>query len=249
MLIGAPDFDTAWEDPTRNIERITRLFARAQARGVELLVLPEMALSGFSMNPENAFEPRAIEFFSELIENSKVAVVFGHVEKYASGYYNCASFISPSFGPLTYAKRKLFTYAGEAKHYFPGKDALTFEFEGISISLNICYDLRFPELFRDNLPAELMIVIANWPTPRASHWYSLLRARAIENQCFVLGVNRTGSDRLKIDYTGAGSVLYDYNGDESKSLYWDSLLLWKIERKELEKLRAWRAAFPALNDI
>ncbi len=249
MIIGGAAFDIAWEDPAKNMEKIAYIFDRAFENHVELLVFPEMSLSGFSLNPEKTYIPDSEVFFGGQVRRTSIAAIYGHVKRERSGYVNCASFLSTDRGPVTYGKRKLFTYGDEHRSYFPGSQARSFIHRGVEISLNVCYDLRFPELFRENVPAELMVVIANWPTTRARHWEVLLRARAVENQCFVLRVNRTGSDGNGIEYSGTESMLIDHNGDEIEVERIGELLIWELKDEAMERMRAWRRKFPALEDM
>jgi len=249
MIIGGAAFDIAWEDPAENMEKIAGIFDLAFEKHVELLVFPEMSLSGFSLNPEKTYTPYSDSFFSGQVRRTSIAVIYGHVKRERSGYVNCASFLSTDQGPVTYEKRKLFTYADEHKGYVHGRQARSLVYRGVEISLNVCYDLRFPELFRDNVPAELMVVVANWPAARARHWEVLLRARAVENQCFALGVNRTGSDRKGVEYSGTKSMLIDHNGDEIEVEKVGELLIWELKDEGVERMRAWRRKFPALKDM
>ncbi|HOI62825.1 MAG TPA: nitrilase-related carbon-nitrogen hydrolase [Mesotoga sp.] len=249
MIIGGAALDIAWEDPAKNMEKIADIFDQAFKKHVELLVFPEMSLSGFSLNPEKTCTPYSDSFFDGLVRKTSIAAVYGHVEREESGYVNCASFLSTDLGPVTYGKRKLFTYADEHKSYVPGRQAISLIHQGIEISLNVCYDLRFPELFRENVPAELLVVIANWPSARARHWEVLLRARAVENQCFTLGVNRTGSDGKGVEYGGTKSMLIDHNGDEVEVEKVGELLIWELKDEAVERMRAWRRKFPALEDM
>jgi predicted amidohydrolase len=249
MLIGGASLNTFWEDPEGNLESMAGCFEEAVALGVDLLVFPEMTLSGFSLDTSRTYLDNTVHRVREMVERFAVSIVFGYVEREESVFYNSASFISPGDKVATYRKRKLFSYGGEEKSYSPGNLPLRFSFQELSASLNICYDLRFPELFRDNIPVELMIVIANWPSRRSFHWETLLRARAIENQCFVLGLNRSGEDGNGIKYGESKSMLVDYDGAEIDYSCGSSIHVWEIDTIMLERLRNWRQMFTAIRDI
>jgi len=238
-----------WEATEINMKIVERLFSEASTAGAELLVFPETTLSGFTMNPEKAYESRAHTFFKEQVDHWKMPAIYGYIDREDSKYFNCAAFLTPGSRPLIYRKKKLFSYGGEDSVYTAGVSRLSFNLTGVTFSVNICYDLRFPELFRDNLPSEIMIVIANWPERRAHHWLALLKARAIENQAFILGLNRTGVDGNGTKYDEAFSVLFDHDGNEVPFEAEKGLLLWDIDYEMLNILRDWREKFPALKDI
>ncbi|RLL82958.1 nitrilase-related carbon-nitrogen hydrolase [Mesotoga sp. BH458_6_3_2_1] len=249
MRIGGVPLNIVWESPEINMKIIERLFAGASEAGVELIVFPETALSGFTPNAEKAYVRDACGFFKKQVDHWGIPAVYGFIDRRDSKFYNCAAFLSLDSEPLIYRKRKLFSYGGENIVYSPGDTNLSFKMKNIHFSLNICYDLRFPELFRANLPAEVMIVIANWPEKRANHWQALLKARAIENQSFVLGLNRTGVDGNGIEYDEAFSVLFDQDGNEVPFEAEKGLLLWELDYERMSILRDWRERFPALKDI
>lgn len=171
-----------------------RLVIEARQKNCDWILFPEMTLTGFTMQPEK-FSPNAdLTYFKSLSIKYSIGILFGYIGEINGQYQNKMAVLS-SEGKLLmdYAKIHPFSYGEEAKHYIGGNDIIVASSGSAAISGFICYDLRFPEIFQKaSKQATIIFVIANWPEPRISHWYTLLRARAIENQCFILGINRTG---------------------------------------------------------
>jgi predicted amidohydrolase len=206
LKIRAVQSDILWEDPQGNLDKLSQLLKEA-APG-ELVVLPEMFATGFSMRPEKIAQSTAGDIVSWMRENSADKLVCGTVAIEEEGrYFN--RFLACFEGEViaTYDKRHLFSYAGEDKHYTAGNSLSVFEYKGWKIKPLICYDLRFPVWSRNTEAADLMIYCANWPKVRIQAWNALLPARAIENQCFVLGVNRVGVDGNANEYDGNSALL------------------------------------------
>ena len=186
--------------------------SRAASTGARLVVLPEMCTTGFTMEPERWAEPLDGPSFARLSTMAAVNdvwVMAGVAMRTDTGYANVAAVFNPE-GSLvvTYAKQRLFSFAGEEEHYLAGIVPAVIDIDGVRVSPFICYDLRFPELFRAAAPwSDLIVVIANWPAARRPHWDALLPARAIENLAYVAGVNRTGTAG-GLQYDG-GSAAYD----------------------------------------
>ncbi len=196
MIVAGLQLDIAWEDPQENFSRATALAEHAAAEGARLLVLPEAFATGFSMQSEAmATHAEAItSFVSDLARHLDVWVLCGFVELGGERPVNACSLIAPD-GEEKLHCRKIhpFSLAGEADHYEAGDTIDTITVEGVRVTPIICYDLRFVELFRTTAEAtDCYIVIANWPSKRAHAWRTLLAARAIDCQAFVLGVNRVG---------------------------------------------------------
>ena len=251
MIVTGVQFNIAWEDRAENIRRVRGLLKGRDVVPGGLLVLPEMFSTGFSMNVEVVREPVPSSVEAELrclASEFKVAVLGGVVSSGPGGLpRNEAVAFSPQGGLLTrYAKQQPFSPAGEAKLFEAGDRSQVFDWAGLRIAPFVCYDLRFPELFREavDLGAELLVVIANWPSRRASHWVALLRARAIENQAYMLGVNRCGSDP-QFTYPGR-SLLVDPQGEiVADAGEGESLVQGEVD---LSVVRTWREQFPALRD-
>jgi predicted amidohydrolase len=188
--------DIAWEDPPENFRRAAILAERAVAEGARLVVLPEMFATGFSMNAAlvSGFAGDAKAFLSGLASRLSAWVLGGYGEPGEPRPANACSIFDPAGEEvLHFRKLHLFTLSGEDRHYAPGDSLATVDVEGVRITPLICYDLRFPEPFRAAARrTDLFCVPANWPDKRADAWSTLLRARAMENQAYVLGVNRVG---------------------------------------------------------
>jgi len=198
MIVAGLQTDIAWEDPRENFRRVD---AMAEALLEEptrphLLVLPEMFATGFSMEAGKvaAFAEETRAFLAELARRHSVFVLGGYAEPALPRPGNACSIFDPEGREiLHYRKLHPFSLAGEQEHYVPGEALATVEVEGVRVTPFICYDLRFPEPFRVAAPhTDLFCVIANWPAKRREPWSLLLRARAVENQAYVLGVNRVG---------------------------------------------------------
>ncbi len=242
MRIGLTQMDIAWEDKEKNCEICLELFEQAKSMAVDFLVFPEMTLTGFSMNAEliSQGEPEFTkDFFRKATVEFDMAVAFGYAVKEDGKFYNKLAIMDRGRELSDYAKIHPFSYGDEGK-YYTGGDKLAVakltvrkklaenvqyieeagrlenksaQDETWHIGSAICYDLRFPELFQAmSDDAELIIVPANWPEKRRMHWDTLLRARAIENQCFICGVNRLGGDSsASYEYS---SALFDPWGNE-----------------------------------
>jgi len=216
MKVAGIQMDIAWEDPRENFNRARRMASDAVDRGARLVVFPEMFATGFSMNAElvAGFAEETRVFLAGLARDLSAYVLAGYGEPADPRPANACSIFHPSGTEvLHYRKIHPFSMAGEDLHYLPGERVETAEVEGVRVTPLICYDLRFPEPFRAAATrTDLFCVVANWPEPRRRHWSLLLKARAVENQAFVLGVNRVGSGE-GLTYTG-DSALLDPMGDD-----------------------------------
>lgn len=241
-----------WEDKAANFDRVRSLLASEDVPEGSLIVLPEMFATGFSMNVAGIHEgeDRPTEhFLRELALAHRSTIVAGVVTRGPDGRgRNQATVVGPDGEEQTrYTKIHPFTYAGETDHYTPGDRLALFEWGGIRGVVLICYDLRFPEVYRHaaRQGASLLITIANFPAARASHWTALNLARAIENQAYVVGVNRCGSDPLH-DYSGQ-SMIIDPRGEPLDEAGSDETLI----HADIDPaaLAAYRKEFPALADV
>ena len=217
MKIGLVQYSPLWEDKNKNIELINRLVSEIESN-TSILVFPEMTLTGFTMNSKMAAEEidgESIKYFMDLAIKLKADIIAGIVENNHGRYFNSLfHFDSKGLIKAVYRKIHPFNLAKENDSYSSGNEVVTSNYENHKIGLSICYDLRFPELYRlyAKNKTELMVNIANWPVKRIEHWKYLLRARAIENQCFIVGVNRIGNDPFQT-YNGCSAV-YGPMGDE-----------------------------------
>jgi predicted amidohydrolase len=215
LAIAAAQMDLAWEDRTENHRRARAHAEQAVADGAQLVILPEMFATGFSMDPGVTAEPPdgpTPTFLHDLACDGGVTVIGGYVREAAAGRgLNAALAVGPDGATLAeYHKTHLVGILGEPAAHVAGDGPCPFELAGMGAAAAcfVCYDLRFPELFR--LVADrvaLMVVIASWPAARQAHWDALLVARAIENQCYVVGVNRVGEGG-GLQFTG-GTVILD----------------------------------------
>ncbi len=252
MKITALQLDSVWEDPRANFARVRAMLVDAPLEPGGLLVLPEMFATGFSLDLTRTLGAAAREteaFLRALAEERQCAVLAGIVSESADGRArNEAVVFAPDGSELArYEKQRPFTGAGEDTVHLPGSRAVVFEWGGVKIAPLVCYDLRFPELFRAalRLGAELFVVIAAWPVKRIEHWTTLLRARAIENQAYVLGVNRTGGEP-DFEYSGQ-SLLVDPHGIVCAQAGTAQERMHATVEAAL--VRTWREEFPAVRDF
>ena len=212
MRFGLVQLDIAWEDKPRNFARVRELAAAAARQSCEVLVLPEMFATGFSMNEAATCEPAGgptTRYLCQLARDHGLFVIGTLVEGAAGAARNTCLIVSPGGEILArYAKAHPFTYAEEDRHYQAGAGPVAVALGEVELAPFICYDLRFPELLRPPAAAgaAILVVVANWPAARIEHWTTLLRARAIECQAFVLGVNRCGSGG-GLNYPGRSTAI------------------------------------------
>lgn len=203
-----------WEDKTANLSLFDKKLQTINTP-TDLVVLPEMFTTGFTMQANKLAEPMSGPTVAWLQEKALQlnAVVTGSFICSEMGHnFNRLVWMKPDGAYFTYDKRHLFTLAKEEAHYTAGKDRVIVEFKGWKIMPLICYDLRFPVWSRNNLDYDLLLYVANFPQRRIQAWTSLLNARAIENQSYTIGVNRVGEDGNGISYSGASSII-DFNGE------------------------------------
>lgn len=211
MIVAGVELDIAWEDPATNLARADAAAEAARRAGATLVVLPEMFATGFSMAAER-IAPWGGDIrlgLAEIARRRNVWLLGGYAEPGPRRPRNAASLLDPRGDEaLRYHKIHPFTFGGEDAHYDGGEALATADVDGVRVTPLICYDLRFPEPFRAAADrTDLFVVIANWPAARRAHWSTLLAARAIENQAYVLGVNRVGEGG-GLSYDG-GSTLLD----------------------------------------
>ena len=214
LSVGILQFDQIWQDKTANFERIVALLA-AQPQ-IDLLLLPEMFHTGFSMNIEladNWSDAEGIHFLKQLAQQRAMAIYTSLMVKDQDAYYNRGVFIAPNGEVTCYDKQKAFGLGGEDQYFVAGKSETIVCYKNWKINLQICYDLRFPELVRNRLDEfgaaayDLLLNVANWPEKRIAHWDALLKARAIENQCYVVACNRVGTDGNDLVYNGHSQTI------------------------------------------
>lgn len=205
-IIQAP---LQWENPTANRSYFAAQI-NAMHRKADLIVLPEMFTSGFTMNPKAVAETmdgETIQWLRNLADAHNVAITGSIIIEENNNFYNRLLFVFPAGEIQHYDKRHLFTLAGEDKVYTAGTQKLIVDYLGWKICPLVCYDLRFPVFSRNTENYDVLIYVANWPAPRIAAWDALLKARAIENMCYVVGVNRIGVDINKNEYPGHSQMM------------------------------------------
>ena len=203
-----------WKDVSRNINQISKRLEGINSN-FDIILLPEMFSTGFTMSPEHVYEKmdgKTISWMKEMAIKYNSAIGGSIVIKEKDKFYNRFLFVTPLGKVSFYDKRHTFTYAGEDKKYFSGKNNGIIKYNGWKICLRVCYDLRFPVWSRNKENYDLLIYVANWPSPRINAWDKLLSARAIENCCYSIGVNCIGEDPNNNKYPGH-SCIYDYCGN------------------------------------
>jgi predicted amidohydrolase len=239
-----------WEDKTLNLKHFSEIINHIK-EATDIIVLPEMFTTGFSMRPEKLAENMKGETVQWMLQKAKeknVAIVGSLIIKEEEKFYNRLIWAQPDGKIFHYDKKHLFTLSGEEKHYSSGNKKLIVNYQGWKICPLICYDLRFPVWCRNTLSAEnydVLLFVANWPERRNTAWKTLLQARAIENQAYVVGVNRIGNDGNNIYHSGDSSLI-DPMGDVIFTQA--DLPFVKTFSLSKEKLQHTREKLPFLND-
>ncbi len=253
MKIALAQMDIVWEDPVANLKKINGFISDASSHGCDLIIFPEMATSGFSMD---------VDKIGETINGDSVKNLANHCVKFQINILiglsifddtlkkgaNSALFFNRD-GEIKgeFIKLHPFSFAGEDEHYKFGESTIVFDVDDISASVFICYDLRFPEVFRSVAKdVQVIFVIANWPASRIEHWTALLRARAIENQAFVVGVNRVGTDGNDLAYNGKSAIIEPGGEIVLDAGTKEELLIGNIDEGSVSSLRK---RLPFLDDI
>lgn len=242
MRVAALQSDIAWEDPTTNFERIRPWICAAAAAQVRLLVLPEMFACGFSMATDRIRE--AVDGPSTVFLRDQAAKhglwIGGSLPELGAGAErpsNTFVLAGPEGELHRYRKIHPFSYAGEDKHYLPGNSFVTVDIEGLRCTLFVCYDLRFADEFWATAPTtDVYLVVANWPETRRHHWISLLTARAIENQAYVVGVNRVGRGGSLV-YTGDSRILDPMGKTLAAGAEQETLLIGDLDANQVRETR------------
>lgn len=251
MNIHAVQLASVWENKAANFERVSALLQAQPPQPGSIIVLPEMFATGFSCQLEVTKESLHGEtecFLRSMADQWQCAVLGGLVTQAPGGHgFNQALAIAPDGRELTrYTKIQPFSLGGESDVHAPGQQTQIFEWQGIKIAPLICYDLRFPELARSALTqgAELLIYIAAWPARRIQHWLTLLQARAIENQAYVLGVNRCGQEP-QATYSGRTALVDPQGVIMADASDGEKILTCTTHPQAVQD---WRQGFPAVSD-
>jgi len=250
MNIGLLQYSPAWEDKEVNKKKITGILHQNKTK-IDLLIFPEMTLTGFSMKSKQLCEGidgDSFNYFKDLAKSIQINIITGIIFSEDNKIFNSSVFINKN-GEVKSIYKKIhpFTFSTEDKNYSAGEKIEIAECENWKIGLSVCYDLRFPELYRfyAKRRVELLTVIANWPVDRIEHWRYLLKARAIENQCYVAGVNRIG-DTGNLKYNGYSSV-FDPMGKEIVSVENEEKIV--IADINIDEVKKVRKNLPFLDDI
>lgn len=247
MKITLLQIDIAWQDAEANKRKVERMIAMAEKSDV--YVLPEMFTTGFVVSPAGVAENEGATLeWMRLTARQYDAAICGSVAVEERGrYYNRFYFVKPDGETVYYDKRHLFAYGGENMHYTSGDERVAVSFRGVRFLLQVCYDLRFPVFSRNDArnPYDVVLYVASWPASRLPVWNTLLHARAIENQCYVAGVNRVGDDTA-CHYSG-GTMMVDAYGHTMAECRPDAEMAVTCGI-DMAKLMSFRAKFPVLVD-
>lgn len=245
MKVSILQHDIAWGNPTENRQHLEQLIELAPE--ADLYVLPEMWSTGFATEPEGLAErdDATLQWMKQMALRYDAALAGSVAVEENGKFYNRLYFVKPDGMVEYYDKHHLFSYGGEDKHYACGNKRVVVEWRGVRFLLAVCYDLRFPVWMRYCGDYDAMLCVANWPTVRIDSWNILLRARAIENQCFVVGVNRVGKDP-NCEYCGCSAIINPYGQiivecERHKECSAEAVL-------DMQMLQAYRTKFPALNE-
>lgn len=230
-----------WENKKANLQMLAQKIESIKEK-TEVVILPEMFSTGFSMRPEILAEKmngETVEWMKQIAASKKIILTGSVIIEEEEKYYNRLIWMLPNGECGVYDKRHLFAYADEHKHFSPGNRRLIASVKGWKINLLVCYDLRFPVWARQQVESkyDVLIYVANWPEKRIDAWKTLLPARAIENQCYVVGVNRVGNDGNNIQYNGnsiiidpLGEILYQKEDEEDVFTY-------TLQKDKLDEVR------------
>jgi len=244
LKISLAEFDIEWENPQANLEFLDNLLENHNS---DLVVLPEMFSTGFSMNPKAIAEKpfgQSYEWMKSKAIEGNCAICGSISTKENSKFYNRHYFITPYKSDF-YDKKHLFGYGKETEVYSPGNEIVSVEYLGWKFRLITCYDLRFPVWCRNSDDYDALICVANWPAVRVEPWKALLKARAIENMAYTIGVNRTGIDDYDLKYNG-NSKVFDPVGEELKFKTRKKFLL--QTEISIETVRKYRENYRFLDD-
>ncbi len=250
MLVAAVQYDIVWEDKPANHRKVERMLDEAEIAPGTFVLLPELGDTGFSFNLDVTVDDRSLSWAKAQAKARGVWIQVGYAERGPDDRgRNCATIITPEGEAAgTYRKVHPFSYGKEIEYFTGGDELLLSRMKEAVVCPLICYDLRFPELWRLGVVegAELFTIGASWPAPRQHHWRTLLIARAIENQTYILAVNRVGRDP-HLSYLG-GSIILAPDGEILAEAGSEEEVVLKAEL-DFGVLRSWREKFPALNDV
>lgn len=247
LSVSLVQADLVWENKSANLDKLQGLVEGIS--NTDIIVLPEMFPTGFSMKPSELYEEAdgdVLRWIQKLAKDKDAAVCGSVIVREDDNYYNRLYFVEPSAKVYKYDKRHLFTLAGEEKVYTAGNEHLLVDFRGWKIMPLVCYDLRFPVWCRNTQEADLQIFVANWPERRSDAWKTLLKARSIENMCYLVGLNRIGADGNGVMHSG-DSAVYDELGNKlgAPAPFKEEVVTIALDRNKMHESRR---RFNFLND-
>ena len=252
MKVALVSLNQSWENKADNKQKVGETLAliAEHCTNTDLVVYPEMTLTGFTMESqkvkEDELSSETITFFKEQAQKYKVSIAFGVVLSKGEKATNNLVVVSEQGVLATYAKIHPFSYAGENDYYQAGDELKKLTIGGATIGLTICYDLRFPELYQAySKDCYVILNIANWPERRVSHWRALNKARAIENQVFMIAVNRIGTDGKGLQYVFSSHIVSPYGEELKGTSLSEEVVVYDLN---LEEVAQYRAEFPVKND-
>ena len=230
----------AWENPVQNRSHLEQFFTDLNTE-TDIILLPEMFTTGFTMQPEpvaDTMHGTTVSWMKEWAAKKEVAIGGSVIIQDGESYYNRFLFVTPAGEVHYYDKRHRFMMAGEGNHYTAGKLPILLDYKGWKLFPQICYDLRFPVYSRNSQEYDVLIYVANWPKTRIAAWDTLLKARAIENMSYCVGVNRIGLDGNNLEYIGHSAV-YDLLGNTlAFGAEKETILYASLSKNNLNKTRA-----------
>ena len=248
MITGVAQIDIAWENSQKNMKKIETFVKQASQSSVELVLFPEMSLTGFTMDINKLLlsEEQIINWIKSLAIDNNINIGLGFAIKVDKKGKNKYTIVSKNGDILVmYTKIHPFSYSGEDDKYYKGDEICTCPINEFKITPFICYDLRFPEIFQiASRSSQIITVAASWPKSREEHWMTLLKARAIENQCYIIGINRTGfGDGL--EYNGK-SIFVNPDGQILNEINSEEMLI--INDLKIEKIKEVKERFDIKKD-
>jgi predicted amidohydrolase len=245
LNISLVQSNPVWEDAPENMRRVENIIKNIPF-AQDMVIFPEMFLTGFSMNVPKISEPmdgKMVHWMKDLSKNLNANIIGSLPIVENNRYYNRLIIVTTENQLIWYDKRHLFRMGEELQHYTGGNAKIIFEYQGWGLLPLVCYDLRFPVWSRNrNLAYSVLLYVANWPAPRNDAFLTLLKARAIENSCYVIGVNRVGTDGANLRYMG-NSVVYDAKGNVVAGLLESEETVVNVQLS-LKDLNSYRKKFP-----
>ena len=242
LKIAAQNYDIIWKNKKANFAMAEKFLDSTDS---DLFILPEMFATGFCMEPAEVAdrEKETLYWMISAAEKYNTAICGSASVADQGNFVNRLYFVEPSGKYSFYDKRHLFTYSGENLKYHPGRERVIVNYKDWNILLQVCYDLRFPVFSRNNNDYDAIIYVANWPGSRIDAWKTLLKARAIENQAYVAGINRIGTDGNNLEYPESSYIFFPDGSEISTKTGSQISAVW-----DRHSLDAFRAKFPFLSD-